>query len=312
MHAVVIADGSVSWTERPDPTPGTAELLVRVHAAGLNGADLLQRAGRYPPLPGIPADIPGLECAGVVEAIGPGTRRFTVGDRVMGLLGGAGQAELAVIHERIAMAVPDGLELDVAGGFSETFSTAYDALFSQAELASGERLLVTGAAGGVGVAAIQLGVATGAEVIASVRDPGKRAGVAALGASAIDPGDVADHGPYDVVLELVGAPNLPGDVDQLAIGGRIVVIGIRAGAHAELDLATLMRRLGRISASMLRARPLEEKAIVARRVERHVVPLLADGRIVVPVEQRFSFADAHDAYERFDAGGKLGKILLVG
>jgi NADPH2:quinone reductase len=311
MHAVVIAEGSLSWAERPDPVPGTAELLVRVHAAGLNGADLHQRAGHYPPPPGIPVDIPGLECAGVVEAVGPGTLRFAPGDRVMGLLGGAGQAELAVLHERIAIPVPDGVPFDVAGGFCETFSTAYDALFTQASLGSGERLLVNGAAGAVGVAAVQLAAAAGARVVASVRDPAKRDGVAALGAVAVAPDEVAAHEPYDVVLELVGAPNLATDIASLATCGRIVVIGIGAGARAEIDLRTLMSRRATLSSSTLRSRPLEEKALVAREVEHHVLPLLASGRITVPIEHRYSFAHAEAAYEHFASGGKLGKIVLV-
>jgi NADPH:quinone reductase-like Zn-dependent oxidoreductase len=147
-------------------------------------------------------------------------------------------------------------------------------------------------------------------VVASVRDPAKRDAVAALGSVAVDPAEVAAHGPYDVVLELVGAPNLPTDLRCLATGGRIVVIGVGAGANVELDLLELMRRRARISASMLRSRPLEEKSVVARRVEHHVLPLLADGRITVPIDQRFAFADAPTAYEHFAAGRKLGKIIL--
>lgn len=312
MRAVVIADGSVSWAERPDPVPGTAELLVRVHSAGLNRADLLQRAGQYPPPPGVPPEIPGLECAGIVEAVGPGTQRFAPGDRVMGLLGGAGQAELAVVHERIAMPVPDSFPLDAAGGFPETFSTAHDALFAQCRLGSGERLLVNGAAGGVGIAAVQLALAVGASVVASVRDPARRDAVAGFGALAVAPEEVGEHGPYDVVLELVGAPNLATDLQSLATCGRIAVIGTGAGSRAELDLQQLMARRATLRASTLRARPLEEKAFVARQVERHVLPLLADGRVTLPVEARFAFSEVGAAYERFAAGGKLGKIVLVG
>ena len=312
MLAAVIEERAISWAEQPDPVVGTNDLLVQVRAAGLNGADLLQKAGHYPPPPGVPAAIPGLECAGVVQSVGPGVTRFGPGDRVMGLLGGAGQAEFALLHERIAMAIPDGVAFDVAGGFCETFSTAHDALCTQAALGPGERLLVNGAAGGVGVAAVQLARSAGASVVASVRDPTRRAGVDALGAIAIEPGDVGAHGPFDVVLELVGAPNLEEDLEQLAPGGRVVVIGMGAGARTTIDLRQLMSRRARLMSSTLRARPLEEKAIVARKVEHHVVPLLASGAITVPIEERFSFPAVADAYERFSRGGKLGKIVLVG
>jgi len=311
VRAAVIADKSLSWSQWPDPVPGTGEVLVEVHAAGVNRADLLQRAGHYPPPSGIPPEIPGLECAGIVVDAGPGTRRFVVGDRVMGLLGGAGQAELAVMHERIAMAVPAGIALDVAGGFCEAFATAHDAVFTQCRLGAGERLLVSGAAGGVGIAAVQLGVAAGATVVASVRDGERRDAVAAFGATPVAPEEIASHGPYDVVLELVGGPNIAADLAALTTGGRIVVIGTVAGSRAELDLQLLMVRRATIRASTLRARPLEEKALVARALERHVLPLLAAGRVAVPIESRFAFADAQAAYERFAAGGKLGKIVLV-
>ncbi|HUY30746.1 MAG TPA: zinc-binding dehydrogenase [Acidimicrobiales bacterium] len=311
MHAVVIAAGALHWSERPDPAPGTAELLVEVHAAGVNRADLLQQAGRYPPPPGVPPDQPGLECAGVVTAVGPATRRFAPGDRVMGLLGGAAQGELAVIHERIAMPVPAGVDLAEAGGFCEAFATAHDALFTQCALAPGDRLLVSGAAGGVGIAAVQLGHATGATVVASVRDPARREAVAGFGAVSVAPDEVAAHGPFDVVIELVGGSQVAADLEALAPGGRIVVIGTGAGGTTELDLHLLMARSASIRASTLRARPLEEKALVSRALERHVLPLLATGKVRVPVERRFEFADAPAAYERFAAGAKLGKIVLV-
>jgi NADPH:quinone reductase len=216
-----------------------------------------------------------------------------------------------VVHERAAMAVPDGIPWEVAGGFPEVFSTAHDALFTQCRLAMGERLLVHGAAGGVGSAAVQLGVATGARVTATVRNPALHQAVAGLGADVLAPEDFVAHGPYDVVLELVGAPNLPADVDSLATGGRIAVIGIGAGAAASLDLAALMRRRGTIRSSTLRARPLEEKALVARGVESQVVPLLAAGRVRVPVAGTFPLEEAAAAYARFAAGGKFGKIVLV-
>jgi NADPH:quinone reductase len=310
MRAATIADEQVSVQDHPDPEPGHGQVLVRVRAAGLNGADMLQRRGRYPAPAGDPQDIPGLELAGEVAARGPGAARFEEGDRVMAIVGGGGQAELAVVHERQLMPVPDALDWPAAGGFPEVFTTAHDALFTQAGLRAGDRLLVHGGAGGVGTAAIQLGRAAGARVSATVRDEGKRGAVEELGARVLAPDEFAAQGPFDVVLELVGAPNLADDVKALATGGRIVVIGIGAGAKAELNLAALMGRRGRVMASTLRARPLEEKALCARAVEAHVLPLVERGDVRVPVAETFPLDRVADAYDRFAAGGKLGKIVL--
>ncbi len=312
MRAATIRDGAVGIEEHPDPAPGAGEVLVRVRAAGLNGADLLQRKGFYPAPPGSPPDIPGLELAGEVAALGEGAQRFALGDRVMAIVGGGGQGELCVVHERQLMPVPDGLSWEEAGGVPEVFTTAHDALFSQSGLLMGERLLVHGAAGGVGTAAVQLGVAAGAHVTATVRNAELHDGVAGLGAHAvIDPEGFADHGPFDVILELVGGPNLPDDVKALNTGGRIVVIGVGAGGKAEVNLLALMAKRGAIRASTLRARPLEEKAATARAVERSVLPLLERGAARVPVAETFPLDSVHDAYERFAAGGKLGKIVLT-
>jgi putative PIG3 family NAD(P)H quinone oxidoreductase len=311
VRAATIVDEEIRVEEHPDPQPGAGELLVRVRAAGLNGADMLQRRGRYPAPPGVPQDIPGLELAGEVAATGPGVSRFGTGDRVMAVVAGGGQAELALVHERAAMPVPDELDWPAAGGFPEVFTTAHDALFTQAGLGPGEHLLVHGAAGGVGTAGVQLGRAAGARVTATVRNAELRDAVAELGAEAIDPEGFADRGPFDVVLELVGGPNLAANVGALATGGRVVVIGIGAGAKAELNLAALMGVRGSVRGSTLRARPLEEKAVAARAVERHVLPLVRAGSVRVPVAETFPLAEAAAAYERFAAGGKLGKVVLT-
>lgn len=312
MHAVTIVDGSLAWREHPDPVPGTSEVLVRVRAAGLNGADRLQVAGFYPPPPGCPVDIPGLELAGEVLALGPGATRFAVGDRVMAVVGGGGQAELAIVHERHLLPVPDGVRWDQAGAFPEVFTTAHDALFTQCGLELGERVCVHGAAGGVGIAAVQLAAAAGAVVTATVRSEALRSHVRALGAATVIPPDgFADHGPYDVVLELVGAPNLPDDLRSLAPRGRISVIGVGSGATAEVSLLELMGKRARIHGSTLRARSLEDKADAARRVERHVLPALADGTVRVPVHATFPMSDAAAAYDAFAKGGKLGKLVLT-
>ena len=311
MIAATIREGTIAPAEHPDPEPGGGEVLVRVRAAGLNGADMHQLAGRYPAPPGSPADIPGLELAGEVAACGPQARRFALGDRVMGIVGGGGQAELAIVNERQLMPVPDGVSWEAAGGFPEVFTTAHDALFTQCALAPGERLLVHGGAGGVGTAAVQIAVAAGVRVHATVRDPSARDAVAQLGASVIAPEDFGDHGPFDVILELVGAPNLAPDIDALASGGRIAVVGVGAGARGELDLRTLMSKRALIRGTMLRMRPLEEKALTARALERQVLPLLADGTVVVPIAATFPLDQVAAAYERFASGAKLGKIVLL-
>ncbi len=311
MRAATIRDKEIVIEEHPDPVAGAGEVLVRVHAAGLNGADMMQRRGLYPAPPGSPQDIPGMEFAGEVAALGPGATRFEVGDRVMGIVGGGAQAELVTLHERVAMPVPDGLDWPAAGGLPEVFTTAHDAIFTQCQLHSGERLLVHGGAGGVGTAAIQLGRATGARVTATVRDAGARPQVAELGATVIAPEGFAEHGPFDVIIELVGAPNLAENLQALETGGRIVVIGVGAGAKAELNLLALMGKRARIHGSTLRVRSLEEKAIVARGVEREVLPLFDAGALRVPIAATFPLKDAASAYESFAAGGKLGKIVLT-
>ena len=311
MRAATIRDGEVLVEEHPDPEPGKGEVLVRVRAAGINGGDLHQRAGRYPAPPGSPPDIPGMELAGEVVGRGPAAERFEEGDRVCSLVGGGGQAELAVVHERVAMPVPGRLDWPEAGGFAEVFTTAHDALFTQAGLGVGERLLVHGGAGGVGTAAIQLGHAAGASVTATVRRPELRDAVSALGAEVVDPDDFTDAGPFDVVLELIGAPNLEGNLQALAIDGRLAVIGVGGGAKAELNLLAMMGKRLRLMGSTLRARPLEEKAATARAVERHVLPLVAAGAVRVPISETFPLDQVAEAYERFEAGGKLGKIVVL-
>jgi NADPH2:quinone reductase len=318
MRAATIRDKQIVIEEHPDPTPGSGEVLVRVHAAGLNGADMMQRSGFYPAPPGSPPDIPGLELAGEVAALGLGAERFAVGDRVMAIVGGGGQAELATVNERQLMPVSAALDWPAAGGLPEVFTTAHDALFAQAELRCGERLLVHGGAGGVGTAAIQLARATGARATATVRREALREQVAALGAEAIAPEGFADpalhaawSGPFDVILELVGAPNMPENLAALATGGRIAVIGVSAGAKGELNLLALMGKRARILGSTLRARPLEEKALTARRMEHEVLPLFDSGVLRVPIAATFPLDEAAAAYERFAAGGKLGKIVLT-
>lgn len=294
MRAAVIRDGRLEIEERPDPVPGDGELTIRVRAAGINGADLMQRRGGYPAPAGAPQDIPGLECAGETED----------GRRVMALLPGGGHAELVVVHESHVLPVPDDVDWPAAGGFMEVFATAHDAVFTQAQLAAGERLLVNGAAGGVGVAAVQLGAQAGAAVTATARHHHEE--IVALGAADTEP-----SGLYDVILELVGGDNIARDLEQLAPGGRLSLIGTSAGSRVEVELGHLLRARGRIHGSTLRSRTRAEKADVIGRLREDVLPLLADGRVIVPVHETFPLDRAQEAYEAFAAGGKLGKIVLT-
>jgi NADPH:quinone reductase len=312
MKALTIQDQKLVVEERPDPEPGVGEVLVRVRAAGINALDMLQRRGAYPAPPGSPPDIPGVELAGEVAAVGAGATRFSEGDRVMAVVGGGAQAELAVVHERAAMPVPRSVDWPQAGGLPEAFTTAHDAIFTQAGLRPGEHLLVHGAAGGVGTAAVQLGHALGARVTATVRREEHRAALEELGASAIAPEGFGRNGPYDVILELVGAANLAENLDSLALRGRIAVIGVGGtGPSAEINLLTVMQKRARIHGSTLRARPLEEKAICARLVEKEVLPRFEDGTLTVPLADTFALDEAEAGYERFSAGGKLGKVVLL-
>ncbi len=230
----------------------------------------------------------------------------------MAVVGGGAQAELAVVHERAAMPVPEALEWPQAGGLPEVFTTAHDALCTQADLRPGEHLLVHGAAGGVGTAAVQLGRLTGARVTATVRSQELRPHVEKLGARAIDPEGFEAEGPFDVVLELVGASNLGDNLKALANRGRIAVIGVGGtGPQGEINLLALMQKHARIHGSTLRARPLEQKAVAARLVEKEVLPGFHAGLLTVPVAATFELDRVEDAYARFEAGGKLGKIVLL-
>ena len=313
MKAVTIVESQIEIREHPDPEPAKGELLVRVRAAGINAADLMQVQGFYPAPPGSPADIPGMELSGEVAAVGEGVFEFKEGDRVMAIVGGGAQAELALVPERLAMGVPDDVPFPEAGGFPEAFLTAHDALFAQGGVTIGDRVLVYGAAGGVGSAGVQLAAAAGAHVTASVRNDRLWDAVARLGAAeVVAHDDFAERGPFDVVLELVGGSNMAGNLAALNRLGRIVVIGVAGGgAQTDIDLLTVMGKRAVITGSTLRARPLEDKALVTKRAEAHAVPLLANGSVRVLVEQTFPLKEAAAAYERFREGGKLGKIVLV-
>jgi NADPH:quinone reductase len=304
MRAIVFtgAGGAevVGVEERPDPEPGDQEILVAVAYAGLNPADLAQRAGRYPPPPGSPQDVPGLEVAGRVVACGSKVRDWHAGERVFGCV---------CVHERHVVAVPERLGEEEAAAVPEAFITAHDAIFTRGELRSGETLLVDGANGGVGTAGVQLGVAAGAQVVARVRSEQTAGRLEELGAEVLV-GDGAPGVPVDVVLELVGAPLLGAAVDALAPLGRIVVVGAGAGSRLDLNLSRLMRSRGSIAATQLRARPLEQKAAAVQAFGRHVVPLLARGAVRPLIDRVFPAEEAVAAFDHLAGSGKLGKVLL--
>jgi NADPH2:quinone reductase len=298
--------------ERPDPVPGNEELVVAARFAGLNAADLAQRAGNYPAPPGAPQDVPGLEVAGVVVATGAAVRGFSPGDRVFGLVGGGGLADRVAVHERHATLVPDELSDEHAAAVPEAFITAHDALVTRGGLGLGDVLLVNGANGGVGSAAVQIGVVAGARVLASARSAHE--GLRELGAEPVAPDEAVAAaraaGGADIVLELVGAVNFPGDLDALAPKGRIVVVGTSAGADAQLPLRALMGKRAAIHGTVLRARPLEEKAAAVQRFAHELVPHFRTGRLRVLVDSVFPAERAADAFDRFAASGKYGKVLL--
>jgi len=304
----------VAVQERADPVPGTDEVVVAARFAGVNWADVMQRQGFYPPPPGAPQDIPGLEVAGVVAATGAGVRDWKTGDRVFGLVGGGGLADRVVVHERHVAAVPANLADDVAAAVPEAYITAHDAVFTQCGLQLGETLLVNGANGAVGSAGARLGLAAGATVIANVRSPDTARNLEKEGAVVVTPDSaaarIAELGGADVVLELVGAPNLELDFRVLALKGRIVIVGSGAGAQADLSLQHLMVKRASLRGTVLRARPVEEKAAAVQAFVRSVLPLLAAGRALPEIDRVFPVAEATAAFDHLEKPGKTGKILL--
>jgi putative PIG3 family NAD(P)H quinone oxidoreductase len=319
MRAVVFnGDGGnevVELVDRPDPPPGPEDVVVVARFVGLNPADLQQREGRYPAPPGAVPDVPGLEVSGSVTAVGERVTTWQVGDRVFGLVGGGGLADRVVVHERCVARVPKSVNDAEAAAVPEAFITAHDAVLTQAGLRPGETLLVHGASGAVGSAAVQIGLAAGARVLGVARSPEAAAAVTELGAEAVsDDGfatavaAVTGGRGVDVILELVGAPHFPSNLEVLAMLGRIVVVGVGAGSAIELDLLGLMRRRASIRGTVLRARPLEGKAAAVRAFEREVVPMLADGRIRPRVDATFPAAKVHDAFDRL--AERSGKVLL--
>jgi len=305
--------------ERPLPEPSRGEVRVSVRATAVNRADLLQRMGAYPAPADAPADIPGLEIAGEVDALGPGVERLAIGDRVFGLVGGGGYAEAIVAHERALAVIPANLSFEEAAAVPEAFITAHDAIVGQAGLAGGESLLVHAVGSGVGTAAVQLGRALGAFVIGTARTPDKleRARALGLDAGIVPEGESfatavkrADPAGAAVVLELVGGKYVDEDLRAVRTLGRIVLVGLLAGARAELDLGLVLRKRVRVLGTVLRARPLEEKLAVMRVFETQVVPMFARGKLAPVIDTIMPLDDAALAHARMASNAGFGKIVL--
>ena len=324
MRAAVISEPGdpdvFEIRELPDPEPGPEEILVAVHASALNRADLMQRRGGYPAPPGIRGDVPGLEMAGVVEATGERVTTWQVGDRVMALLGGAGYASRVTVHERQVMAVPDNLSFDEAAAIPEVYLTAFDALFQHCELLPGESVLVHAAGSGVGTAATQLASVSGCRVYGTAGSEDKLARAADLG---LDVGvnyheadfaeviaeDTGGAG-VNVILDVIGAPYWERNLASLAVRGRLVLVGTMGGGRLETNLGLLMGKRLRVHGTVLRARPLEEKAALTQIFARRHLGHFASGQLVSVVDRVYPLDEVAEAHRHMESNANFGKIVL--
>jgi putative PIG3 family NAD(P)H quinone oxidoreductase len=320
MRAAVIREGSLVVEDRPEPEPGVGEVRVRVHASAVNRADLLQVRGMYPAPKDSVQDVPGLEYAGVVDAVGPKVFGLAVGDRVFGLVGGGAYAESLVVHAETCVPVPEGVELVEAAALPEAYLTAYDAMVSQAGLAAGETVLVHAVGSGVGTAALQIARAVGATAIGTARTQAKLDDARAMG---LEHGIAVENARFseavlaatggrgvDVVLDLVGGPYVNESLACMAPKGRLVLVGLLAGAHGELDLGAILRKRLSIRGTVMRSRPLEEKIGAARVLARHLAPLFASRRLTPVIHKEFSLAEANEALALVAQNEGFGKVVL--
>ena len=325
MRAIVItAAGGPEVLQLRDvsaPQPAAGEVQVPVRAAGVNRADVLQRQGHYPAPHGASADVPGLEYAGEVTALGAGARAWKVGDRVMGLVPSGGYAEMVTVNEAVAIRMPASWSFEQAAAVPEAFITAHDALFRQMRLRSGERVLIHAVGSGVGTAALQLAKAYGARTFGTSRNASKLERARALGlevpidTSQTDFAEVVrqrtDGAGVDVVLDLVGGPVLSGSIRALARGGRMIVVGLAGGRSAPIDLGMLLSKRLTIVGTVLRARTLEEKIGVTALFTAEVLPLLEGGIVRPVVERSFPLADAAEAHRLLESDAVFGKLVLT-
>jgi putative PIG3 family NAD(P)H quinone oxidoreductase len=323
LRAVVVASPGgpeqLHVEEVPDPVIRDGEIVVRVAGAGINRADLLQRQGFYPPPAGA-SEILGLEASGVVAQLGPGVDTFALGDKVMLLVEGGGYAELVAVRATQAVRVPDNIDLIAAGGVPEVFITAHDALFTRGHLLDGETVLVHGGGGGVGTAAIQLAHEHGCRVLVTAGSADKLERCIALGADAginyrtedfvARTRELTDGRGADVVLDIMGASYLGRNIDAVALDGRVVVIGMQGGTHADIDLGAMMRRRVSVISTALRARPAAQKAAIVAAFGADVVPALATGRMQPVVDRVLPLTEAAEAHRLIEAGEVVGKVVL--
>jgi putative PIG3 family NAD(P)H quinone oxidoreductase len=323
MRAILISTpgspGVLRVAERPVPEIGSGEVLIRVEAAGVNRPDLMQRAGRYPPPPGA-SDVPGLEVAGTVDRIGPGVRRWRVGDRVCALVAGGGYAEYCAAPEPQCLPLPSSLEAVQAAAVPETFFTVWTNLFQRAALTNGERVLLHGGTSGIGTTAIQLAIAFGATALTTAGSDEKCAACERLGARAINyrttdfveaVRELTGGAGVDVILDIVGGDYLARNIECLAREGRLVQIGLQGGAKAEINLAALMQRRATLTGSTLRPRSVEEKGAIARDLEARVWPLLTAGKVAPVIHAAFPLERAADAHRALESGSVIGKVVLT-
>jgi putative PIG3 family NAD(P)H quinone oxidoreductase len=315
---------SIGVGEVPTLAAPTADRVrVRVHAAGLNRADLLQRRGKYPAPPGYPQEIPGLEFAGEVEAIGEGVRIWKPGDRVFGITGGGGQAEFVVVPESNLAPIPQQLDWVEAAAVPEVFITAHDALFTRGKLQMGETVLVHAAGSGVGTAAVQLAHAAGATVYGTSRTADKLERVRPFGLTdSVTVGDApqtfiaavhrwTNETGVDVILDLVGGDYFAANIDSLAMHGRLLCLATTAGAKAELDLRRLMQKRATIHGSVLRARSTDEKADATRRFAESVLPLIARGFVKPVVDAVYTADEIRAAHAHLESNASFGKVIIT-
>ena len=324
MQAIVITRPGgpevLKLEERPKPEPGVGQIRVRVRASALNRADIMQREGNYPVPAGAPADISGMEYAGEVDAIGPSSTFWKVGDRVMGIVGGGGHAEYLCVHEREAMPAPSTLSWEEVAAIPEAFLTAYDALFRRIGLRTGETVLIHAVASGVGTAALQLALVSGANPVGTSRSAAKLKRAKQLGleigidasredwVSQIEKSIGVDR--IHVILDLVGAPYLDANLRLLGLRGRMVVVGLTAGAQGQLNMGVLLRKRLTVVGTVLRARPIEEKIALAREFSERIIPFFDNGRLRPVIDRVFSFAEIRAAHELMESNETFGKIAL--
>ena len=324
MKAITIPEpgdaSALVLTDVPDPQPAPGEVRVRVVAAGVNRADVMQRMGHYPPPPGA-SPYPGLEVSGTVDALGDGVSAWSVGDEVCALLSGGGYAELVCVPAGQVLPVPQGIALPDAAALPEVVSTVWSNVFMTANLLPGQTVLVHGGSSGIGTMAIQLAREVGARIVVTAGSAAKLEACRELGAEVLvnyreqdfveEVRSATGGAGVDVILDNMGAKYLARNIEALAPGGRLVVIGLQGGARAELDLGLLLRKRGAVIATSLRARPTEEKAAIVAAVREHVWPLVEAGRVRPVIHSRHPLVDAPTAHRELEASGHIGKILLT-